>query len=148
MHLIDTVSQLLRCEVALYFINTWDINDLTLDYYWKQLKLRVCVTYVPRMCLFGYLCTWLSRSLLAALHNHRIEIAYGAFPERVGLRISLEKEINSVVKKKKNHLNEQNFEVYRKTRIEDRGSRIEDRGSGIGDRGLRIEDRLKKLKMK
>ena len=32
MYLIDRFSQLLRCEVALHFINTWDINDLTFNY--------------------------------------------------------------------------------------------------------------------
>ena len=63
--------------------------------------------------------------------------------------IALEQLITSVVEKK-NNLNEQNFEVHWKTRIEDRGSRIEDRGSGIGDRGLTIGDRgsVKKLENK
>ena len=40
MYLIDRFSQLLRCEVALHFINTWDINDLPFDYL-KQLQLLV-----------------------------------------------------------------------------------------------------------
>ena len=38
MYLIDRFSLLLRCDVALHFINTWGINDLTFDYYWKQLQ--------------------------------------------------------------------------------------------------------------
>ena len=38
MYLIDRFSQLLRWEVALHFINTWDIDDLTFEYYWKQLN--------------------------------------------------------------------------------------------------------------
>ena len=41
------------------------------------------------MCLYGHLCTRLSRTPLAALHVHRIEIPYRAFPERVGPRIVL-----------------------------------------------------------
>ena len=41
MFLINRFPQLLRCEVALHFINTWDINDFTFDYYWKQLQLPV-----------------------------------------------------------------------------------------------------------
>ena len=50
--------------------------------------------------------------------------------------ITLEQLITSVVEKK-NNLNEQNFEVYRKSGSEVRGSRMEDendRESGIGDR--------------
>ena len=48
--------------------------------------------------------------------------------------ITLEQVITSVIEKE-NNLNEHNFEVYWKTRIQDRGSGIGDRGSGIGDRG-------------
>ena len=50
MYLTDRFSQLLRCEVALHYINVWDINDLTFNYYWKKLQLPVwryvCVTHV------------------------------------------------------------------------------------------------------
>ena len=50
MYLIDRISQLLRYEDALHFINTRDINNLTFNYYWKQLQLPVwryiCVTDV------------------------------------------------------------------------------------------------------
>ena len=45
---------------------------------------------------------------------------------RLKALITLEQVITSVVEKKKN-LNEQNFEVYWKTRIGDRGSGIQDR---------------------
>ena len=74
--------------------------------------------------------------LAAALHVHRIEIPYRAFPEQAGPRILslsvdyFEQLITSVVEKKKN-LNEENFKVYWKI-----GSRIEDRGSR--NQGLRI----------
>ena len=50
MYSIDRFSQSLKCEVAFLFTNTWDINDLTFQYYWKQLQLHVwryiCVTDV------------------------------------------------------------------------------------------------------
>ena len=46
---------------------------------------------------------------------------------RLKARITLEQVITSVVEKKKNNLNEQNFEVYWKSRIKDRGSGMEDR---------------------
>ena len=53
MYLIGRISQLLRCEVALHIISTWDIKDLTFDYNWKQLQLPPTeVTYVSRMCLY------------------------------------------------------------------------------------------------
>ena len=78
------------------------------------------------------------RTLLAALHVHRIEIPYRAFPERVGPRILSLESVDyfgttdhfSGRKKKKNNLNEQNFKVYWKIRIKDRGSR--NQGSRIG----------------
>ena len=73
-------------------------------------------------------------TLLAALHVHRIEIPYQAFPERVGPRILSLESVDYFGttdhfsgRKKKNNLNEQNFKVYWKIRIEDRG--IRDRGS-------------------
>ena len=71
-----------------------------------------------------------------AIYVHKIEIPYRAFPERVGPRILSFEGVDYCRisdyfsgRKKKNNLNEQNFEVYRKTRIEDRGSKIGDRGS-------------------
>ena len=75
------------------------------------------------------------RTLLAAVHVHRIEIPYRAFPERVGPRIlSLERvdyfgttDHFSGRKKKRNNLNEQDMKVYWKIWIEDRG--IRDGGS-------------------
>ena len=123
---------------ALHFINTRDINDLTFDYYWKQLNyvyaLRVCdgCVYSDSFVLDK------SRSLLVTLHVHRIEIAYGAFPVRVGSQITLEKVINSLVKKR-TILQSKTSRFSGK-----RGSRIEDRGSRIEDRGSRIEDRFEK----
>ena len=65
---------------------------------------------------------------LAAIHLHRIEISYRTFPERVGPRIlSLESvdyfgTIDYFSGRKKVQCYEHNFEVYWKTRIEDRGS--------------------------
>ena len=44
--------------------------------------------------------------------------------------------------------NEQNFEMYYKTRIEDRGSRIEDRGWRMEDGGSRIGDRPSRIGQK
>ena len=74
---INRFSQLLRCEVALYFISTWDINDLTFNYYWKQLQLYPSdVTYVSRMCLCVYRSSFVldcHALILAAFHDHRIE---------------------------------------------------------------------------
>ena len=74
------------------------------------------------------------RTLLAALYVHRMEIPYRAFAKRVGPRsyslkvfIILEQLITSVVEKKKNNLNQQNFKVDWKIRIEDGG--IRDQGS-------------------
>ena len=76
------------------------------------------------------------RTLLAALHVHRIEIPYRAFPKRVGPRILSLESVDyfgtndhfSVRKKREfNNLNEQNLKVYWKIRIEDGG--IKYRGS-------------------
>ena len=71
MYLIDRFSQLLRCDVALHFISTRDINDLTFD---TRLTVRICHRAL-------YLQQFMS------IHFHRIEIPYRAFPERVGPRI-------------------------------------------------------------
>ena len=94
------------------------------------------------------------RTILGALHVHRIEIPYRAFLERVSPRIlSLERvdyfgtTDHFSGRKKKNNLNQQNFKVFWKTRIEDRGSRIEDRGLRIEDRGIRDRGSFKNLKM-
>ena len=53
---------------------------------------------------------------------------------RLKVLIALEQLI-TLVDEKNNNLNEQNFEIYWKTRSEDRGWRIGERESGIGDRG-------------
>ena len=64
-----------------------------------------------------------------SIHVHRIEIPYRTFPERnLKALITLE-QVNTSVVEKKNDLNEQNFEVYWRTRIGDWGSGIGDRGS-------------------
>ena len=57
------------------------------------------------------------RTLLAALHVHRIEIPYRAFPERVGPRILSLESVDYF------GTTDDNFKVYWKIRIEDRGSR-------------------------
>ena len=71
MYLIDRFSQSLRCDVALHFISTRDINDLTFN---TRLTLRICHRAL-------YLQQFMS------IHVHRIQIPYRAFPERVGPRI-------------------------------------------------------------
>ena len=71
------------------------------------------------------------RTLLAALHVHRIEIPYRAFPERVGPRILSLESVDYF------GTTDHNFKVYWKS-----GSRIEDRG--IRNRG----SVKKNLKMK
>ena len=55
MYLIDRFSQLLRCEVALHFMGTWDISDLTLNCFWSNCYFNYssAVTYVSWMCLWG-----------------------------------------------------------------------------------------------
>ena len=68
------------------------------------------------------------RTQLAALHVHRIEIPHRAFPEQVELGpriLSLESvdyfgTIDYFSGRKKVQCYEHNFEVYWKTRIEDR----------------------------
>ena len=64
------------------------------------------------------------RTLLAALHVHRIEIPYQAFPEWVGPRIVSLESVDYF------GTTDHNFKVYWKIRIEDRGSR--NQGSRIG----------------
>ena len=95
---------------------------------WKStLTLRMCHGYVYT----GSFELDYPHTLLAALHVHRIEIPYQAFPERVGPRILSLESVDYFGttdhfsgRKKKNNLNGQNFKVYWKIRIEDRGSRI------------------------
>ena len=66
------------------------------------------------------------RTLLAALHVHRIEIPYRAFPERVGSRILSLESVDYFGttdrfsgRKKRIILIRKNFKVYWKIRIED-----------------------------
>ena len=82
------------------------------------------------MCFFRALYLTITPSTVH--RSHRIEISYRAFPKMVGPRIlsleskvliTLEQFITSVVERKNNrNLNEQNFAVYWKTMMEDRGS--------------------------
>ena len=73
------------------------------------MEIHPNVTYVSRMCLYG-------------------QLSLKAF-------ITLEQVITSVVEKKeKNNLNDQNFKVYWKIRVEDRLKKIVDRG----DMGRRL----------
>ena len=98
---------------------------------WKfTLTLRICQRHVYT----GSFELYHPRILLAVLHILRIEIPYRAFPERVGPSILSLESVDYFGttdhfsgRKKKNNLNEQNFKVYWKIRIEDRG--IRDRGS-------------------
>ena len=108
---------MLRCDVALHFTSARDINDLTFDT--RQTELRICHHAL-------YLQQFMS------IHVHRIEIAYRAFPERVGPRILSLESVDYFRtsdylsgRKKKNNLNEQNFEVYWKTSIEDRLEKLD-----------------------
>ena len=81
-----------RLISTLYFLPLVYLCALTCEAKNASVEIHPNVTYVSRMCLYGLLSTWLSRTLLAALHVHRIEIPYRAFPERVGLRIRLSLE--------------------------------------------------------
>ena len=87
------------------------------------------------LCLTSIWFTWLKFTCVNV--RGYIEIPYRAFPERVGPRILWLESVDYFGtsdhfsgRKKKNNLNEQNFKVYWKIRIEDRGSR--NQGSRIG----------------
>ena len=67
------------------------------------MEINPNVMYVSRMCLYGQLSS--------------------------KVFITLEQVITSVVEKKKNNLNDQNFKVYWKIRIEDRRLVRKNRGS-------------------
>ena len=108
-----------RLISTLYFLPLFYLRALTGGAKNASVEIHPNVTYVSRMCLYGLLSTWLSRTLLAALPVHRIEIPCRAFPEgsvhdfgyRLKTLITLEQVITSVVEKKNNH-DEQNFEAY------------------------------------
>ena len=78
-------------------------------------RLRVC-----HRCVYtGSFELAYPRTLLAALHVHRIKILYRAFPERDGPRILSLESVDYFGttdyfsgRKKKNNLNEQNIKVY------------------------------------
>ena len=121
MYLIDRFSHLLRCEVALHFVNTWDINVLTFDYHWKQLQLPVWIDYQA---------LYLQHFMPIDYKSHIELFRNWSFHEFYHLKalITSEQVITSVVEKKTN-LYQQNFAVY----TGKPGSRIGDWGSGIGD---------------
>ena len=79
------------------------------------------------------------RTLLAALHVHRIEIPYRAFPERVGPRILLLESVDYF--RASDYFSDRN----KRTILMSKTSRFTGKlGSRIGDRKSGIEDRLKK----
>ena len=104
-----------------------------------SVEIHPNVTYVSRSNVFIWVALNLTIRALylqhfMSTHVHRIEIPYRVFPEWVGPRILLLESVDYFGttdhfsgRKKKNNLNEQNFKVYWKIRIEDRG--IRDRGS-------------------
>ena len=82
-------------------------------------------------------CTLYLQHFMSIVNRNPISTLYRAFPERVGPRILWLESVDYFGttdhfsgRKKKNNLNEQNFKVYWKIRIEDRGSR--NQGSRIG----------------
>ena len=82
------------------------------------------------------------RTLLAALHIHKIEIPYRAFPEWFGPRILSLKGVD--------YFGTIDHLLSKTSRFTGKpGSRIEDRGSRIEDRGIRDRGSVKKnLKIK
>ena len=122
MYLIDRFSHLLRCEVALHFVNTWDINVLTFDYHWKQLQLPVWIDYQA---------LYLQHFMPIDYKSHIELFRNWSFHEFYHLKalITSKQVITSVVEKKTN-LYKQNFEVY----TWKPGSRIGDWELGLGIR--------------
>ena len=135
MYLIDRFSQLLRCEVALHFVNTWDINVLTFDYHWKQLQLPVWIDYQA---------LYLQHFIPIEYKSHIELFKNWSFHEfyRLKALITSEQVITSVVEKK-NNLYQQNFEVY----AWKPGSRIGDWELGIGDQGWVIPKEGRKIRI-
>ena len=126
---------LLRCEVALHFVNTWDINVLTFDYYWKQLQLPVWIDsqalYLQHFMPIDY------KSHIELFRNWSVHELY-----HLKALITSEQVITSVVEKK-NNLYQQNFEVY----TGKPGSRIGDWELGIGDQGSVIPEKGRKIRI-
>ena len=114
-------------------------------YQWFNLWLPLEATSTT--CL-----NWLSCTLLAALHAHRIEIPYWAFPEQVGPQILSLESVDYFGRsdyfsgwKKEQSLSAKLWGLYWKTRIEDWGLRIGDWGLGIGDWGSGIPKKERKI---
>ena len=104
-----------------------------LRYQWFNLWLLLEATSTT--CL-----NWRSRTLLAALHAHRVEIPYWAFLEWVGPQILSLEGVDFFGtsdyfsgRKKEQSFSAKLWGLYWKTRIENWGLRIRDSGSGIGD---------------
>ena len=135
MYLIDRFSHLLRCEVAVHFVNTWDINVLTFDYHWKQLQLPVWIDYQA---------LYLQHFMPIEYKSHIELFRNWSFHEfyRLKALITSEQVITSVVEKK-NNLYQQNFEVY----TWKPGSRIGDWELGIGDQGSVIPKEGRKIRI-
>ena len=116
------------------FINTWGTNDLTFDYYWKQLQQPVW-RYVCVMDVFIRVAfTWLYNALylqhFMSFHIHRIEIPHRAFPERVGPRILLLESVDYF--RASDYFSDRN----KRTILMSKTSRFTGKlGSRIGDRG-------------
>ena len=125
MYLIDRFSHLLRCEVALHFVNTWDINVLTFDYHWKQLQLPVWIDYQA---------LYLQHFMPIDYKSHIELFRNWSFHEFYHLKalITSEQVITSVVEKKTN-LYQQTLRFILEN--QDRGLGIEnwDWGSAISD---------------
>ena len=122
MYLIDRFSHLLGCEVALHFVNTWDINVLTFDYHWKQLQLPVWIDYQA---------LYLQHFMPIDYKSHIELFRNWSFHEFYHLKaLMTSKQVITSVVEKKTNLYQQNFEVY----TWKPGSRIGDWELGLGIR--------------
>ena len=92
-----------RLISTLYILLLFYLRALTCRAKNASVEIHPNVTYVSGMCLYGQL--------------------------SAKVFITLEQVITSVVEKKKNNLNDQNFKVYWKIRIEDRRLVRKNRGS-------------------
>ena len=141
MYLIDRFSQLLRCEVVLDFINTWDMKyPLSLNFY-----VRTCVkfAFANRIkAMYGRLHVALNltngtlylQHFMSIVNRNPISSFSGTGWSKNSMAWKRWLFWNNwspqwSKEKKKNNLNEQNFKVYWKSgaRIEDR--EIRDQGS-------------------
>ena len=147
MYSID-ISQLLKCGVALHFKNTWEINDLTFEYYWKQLQLRVW-RYVSVTDVFIRVALYLTitHSICStSCPQNRNAISNFSGTGRSTNSIAWKRWIlwnNWLLQWSK----KRTIVMSKTSRFTGKGgSTIDDRGSGSENRGSRI--RLKKLENK